>query len=137
MRKIIIIGIAILLCASFASAAIGFIAGQEYATYRFSRKWRGEGRIRERIMAKLDRRLNLDPAQKERISAILESKTEQFKTAKKRFGDSAKSIRESTERQIKECLRPDQIEKFDRMMDKMKSGKKRMHKKCLYGKEAA
>ena len=67
----------------------------------------------KRILDKFGKKLNLDPDQRAKIELILDAKLKKMKELRETVKPQFKSLRESTQAEIRALLRPDQQAKFD------------------------
>jgi hypothetical protein len=91
--------------------AAGGSWGQRALFHRFMRRGPSPARIIER----LNRALSLDAGQKTEVGRILESRKPELEALKKDAKTRFDAIRTATDADIREVLRPDQREKFDRL----------------------
>lgn len=91
---------------------IGGLVGWFAATRSFERPMHGK---RGDLIEKFSRELQLTPAQKEQVRAILEVKRAQFKALREELRPRFEEIRLSSRSEIEKILTPEQIPAFKKM----------------------
>ncbi len=80
------------------------------------RRWMQRGPNPERILAKLQKKLDLDPSQSQAVKAVLEARAKAFKASREEALARLKTDRESAQAEIMKILRPDQRPKFEALI---------------------
>ena len=114
-----------------ALVTIGFLAG--YHTHRYTVRTHLNKIAKERISPGLQERmihaLELDEAQKEKVTPILENYGKQLIQLRREEVAKRKPLLDSLQVELSKSLRPDQMERLDRMMHRMKRMRENGRKK--------
>ena len=85
----------------------------------------GPGAMTEMILARMDRELKLDRAQREAIRTIVEETHQEMRQIRRQMHPQMRQILAKSEARIRELLRPDQRQAFEQIIEK----RRRNHKK--------
>ena len=102
--------------------ALGTLFGQWYAHESFRSHWKHPGmrqRMREHMVEKMSKKLNLTKDQKARMTEIFEAKRPQMLALQAETRPKFEALRKSTQAEIRKILNSDQQKKFDEMHAKM------------------
>lgn len=104
---------------------LGALAGSlvTYKTYqhRVEGIMKGEPRtMREFIVRRLDRELHLDANQREQLRAIVEETHGEIKKVRKQTRPQIEEILSRSQEKVRALLRPDQREKYEKLMEERK-----------------
>ena len=83
----------------------------------------------KRILDKFTRELNLSAEQKSKVEKILESHMPKMKTLRDSVRPQFNALRESIQTEIRAVLRPDQLAKFDKIVQDFKMKRKEWEEK--------
>lgn len=83
---------------------------------RFDRKAR-----EEMLLNRLDRRLDLDDRQREQVRALIAETRTEIKNIKNQYRPQMKAVIEKSKAKMRQLLRPDQLEKFEKYMAERKA----------------
>ena len=72
--------------------------------------------IREVIIKRLDRKLNLDPTQLEQVRAIVKETHAEMKSVRKQIRPQIDEILTRSQAKVRAILRPEQQEKYDQIL---------------------
>jgi len=103
----------------------GVLVTYEVYQHRIESVIRGEPK-RELIVRRLSHQLNLDAAQLSELRVIVEETYAGIKNVRKQFRPQIEEILESSQDKVREILRPDQLEKYEKIIAERK---KRREKK--------
>jgi hypothetical protein len=78
--------------------------------------------MRKRMIDDLTIRLNLDQPQRERVQAIMDWRMKEMHGAEEKFKQSMHGIMEHTDREILNCLNPEQQRRFEEMRRHFRPG---------------
>lgn len=116
---------ALVLCGVFA---LGGLAGGGLERARSARRQQQEmfegppQRFRERqILRGLDRAVDLDDAQQDRVRSILERYAEQSEEARREVGPKLRELRGRMEEDLRKEMRPEQLPRFERFLERVKA----------------
>lgn len=99
----------------------GVLGANMYFKYRFERfRDAGPTARKELLMERFTRRLDLTPQQQEKISVIFEEMREGLFALRTKHQPELEEIRARSHARIKAILNPDQQEKFDEMIERLK-----------------
>lgn len=104
-----------------------FAAGTYWWKWTFHRYMGGQDRYHWKLK-RFSSRLDLNEDQKAKIGSILEAKRQKIKTVREEVEPKYEAIRNSTREEIRSVLRPEQIEKFEKLDAEM-AQKRLMRKK--------
>jgi len=78
---------------------------------------RGEGGMtREYIVNRLNRELNLDKTQLDQVRTIVQDTHAQMRTVRSQYRPQMEEILKRSQDRVRTVLRPDQVEKFDKII---------------------
>lgn len=110
----------------------GLLAGAGWGAWfsggRFGR-WDRPDRREERVLKHFMRELDLTPEQRAAVGALLRGQREQIKSVRDELKPRMEAIRGTTRAQIRSLLKPEQIEKFERLEER----RRRHHEKRAEG----
>ena len=78
----------------------------------------GPGAMSEMILRRMDRELKLDAAQREAIQRIVQETHGEMRQIRRQFRPQMQQLLSRSEERIKQLLRPDQREVFERLSEK-------------------
>jgi len=78
----------------------------------------GPGTMAEMILRRMDRELKLDAAQREAIQRIVQETHGEMRQIRRQFRPQMQQLLSRSEERIKQLLRPDQREVFERLLEK-------------------
>nr|QDA77036.1 hypothetical protein [Jahnella sp. MSr9139] len=81
------------------------------------------------ILRGLDRAVDLDDGQRERVRAILERYAGEAQEARREVGPKLHDLRGRMEEDLRKEMRPEQLPQFDRFMDRVKARDERPKKR--------
>jgi hypothetical protein len=113
--KTIISIIAVFLLGSLAGALVTY----EIYQHRIGSFIRGEQK-RELIIQRLNYELNLDTVQLSQLRVIVEETYAEIKNARKQIRPQIEAILESSQNRVRAILRPDQLEKYEKIIAERK-----------------
>ncbi len=131
---------AALLVVFAAGAGTGYLGGRKHAEYKYLKEReafsRREMRVRrtkrpQRFMNRLERDLNLNPAQRAGVNRVLERHYERIRDIRSRMRPRINSIMQEIRQDVRSFLDADQQKSFDSMVEKLRkkrAGKWRKHK---------
>jgi hypothetical protein len=111
----------------FLGALSGAIVAHEIDQRRIAGIIRGEpGAVGELIVQRLNHKLNLDAAQLEKLRGIVNETGEEIRNVRKQVRPQIEEILERSQNRVRAILRPDQLEKYERIVAerKMRRGRK-------------
>ena len=117
MKKLVAMSLSFVFAASVCGIAIAY--DQAAATTGKGGKMTMEQRQQDRL-AKMTKELGLTADQQSNISVLMTARNEKMKGAKKNK-DDMKAIFTDYNTQVKAVLTPDQVKKYDKMMEKEKA----------------
>ena len=125
---------AVLLVVFVAGAGTGYVGGRHYAEYKFlkERKTFGAREVRsrrarggKRFMRRLERDLNLNPAQRENVDRALQRHYERIRDIRSRMSPQINSIMQEIRKDVRSFLDNEQRTSFDRMVEKFEERRNR------------
>ncbi len=88
---------------------------------KMERVIRGEGGMtRDFIVNRLNRELNLDPTQLDQLRTIVQETHAQIRTVRRQYRPQINEILSRSQDRVRTILRPDQLEKFNRIVAERK-----------------
>jgi uncharacterized protein YneF (UPF0154 family) len=109
--------IALIVTVFLTGLVFGFVGGQFWQHYQFAKRFRERPKT-DKFLEDLTRELSLTPEQAKKVSAILESRKEEFEKVIPDFREKIREIREKTDKEIEAILTPEQKIKFSRFREK-------------------
>jgi hypothetical protein len=76
--------------------------------------------MREVIVQRLDRKLNLDPVQLEQVRATVKETHSEMKNVRKQIRPQIEEILDRSQAKVRAILRPDQLEKYEKILAERK-----------------
>jgi hypothetical protein len=113
--KVIISIIVVFLLGSLAGALVT----HEIYQHRIGSFIRGEAK-RELIVQRLNHELNLDTVQLSQLRVIVDETYTEIKNARKQISPQTEAILESSQNRVRAILRPDQLEKYEKIIAERK-----------------
>ncbi len=113
--KAIISIIVVFLLGSLAGALVT----HEIYQHRIESFFRGESK-RELIVRRLGHELNLDTAQSAQLRVIVKETDAEIKNVRKQIRPQIEEILESSQNRVRAILRPDQLEKYEKIIAERK-----------------
>jgi hypothetical protein len=108
-------------------ALAGALVTHKVYQHRVEGIMKGEPRtMREFIVRRLDRELHLDASQSEQLRTIVEETHAEMKKVRKQFRPQIEEVLARSQEKIRALLRPDQLEKYEKIVAERK--KKRENK---------
>ncbi len=129
---------AVLLIVFVAGAGTGYIGGRKHAEYRSLKERKNFGarevrarRVRSgnRFMRRLERDLNLNPAQRENVDRALQRHYERIRDIRSHMRPQINSIMQEIRKDVRSFLDNEQKTSFDRMVEKFEERRKRRWRK--------
>ena len=129
---------AVLLIVFAAGAGTGYVGGHKYAEYRSlkERKTFGAREVRarraksgNRFMRRLERDLNLNPAQRENVDRALQRHYERIRDIRSHMSPQINSIMQEIRNDVRSFLDNEQQTSFDRIVEKFEERRKRRWRK--------
>jgi len=78
-----------------------------------------KGEMREHMIKKMERDLQLDDAQKKQVEAIFETMRPRMKAMRAEMRPKFEALRDETRAEVRKVLRPEQLPKFEELNQKM------------------
>ena len=132
---------AVLLIVFAAGAGTGYVSGRQYAEYKFLKEGQAFGarevrsrrarsvkrraRGERRFMRRLERDLNLNPAQRDNVDHALQRHYESIRDIRSRMRPQLNSIMQEIRKDVRSFLDNEQKTSFDRMVEKYEERRKR------------
>jgi uncharacterized protein YneF (UPF0154 family) len=101
-------------------AAAGALVTCKMYQSTLGRSFRDEPRSTEFIVQRLNHELQLDPAQLEQLRNIVKETHTEMRNVRKQFSPQIEEILARSEDKVRAMLRPDQRDKFDKIVAKRK-----------------
>ena len=135
---------AVLLIVFAAGAGTGYVGGHKYAEYKFINEYKSRSdapkplarmtrarraRSGNRFMRRLERDLNLNPAQRENVDRALQRHYELIRDIRSRMSPQINSIMQEIRKDVRSFLDNEQKISFDRMVEKFEERRKRRWRK--------
>ena len=137
---------AVLLIVFVAGAGTGYIGGRQYAEYKFlkereslrgarsplsprQKRQKRRARNERRFMRRLERDLNLNPAQRANVDRALQRHYERIRDIRSRMSPQLNSIMQEIRKDVRSFLDNEQKTSFDRMVEKFEERRKRRWRK--------
>jgi Spy/CpxP family protein refolding chaperone len=120
----VLLAVLSVLAALAAGVALGIFLDRALLL-RWEGRRHGEGPPPDRVSRWLDRRLDLDDAQRAALREVLDRRRDRFQEIAMRHRPEVEALRDSTTAEIRALLRPDQREKYDRMLARRERGRGR------------
>jgi uncharacterized membrane protein YeaQ/YmgE (transglycosylase-associated protein family) len=108
-------------------ALAGALVTHEIDQHRIAGIIRGEpGAVGKLIVQRLNHKLNLDAAQLEKLRGIVNETGDEIRNVRKQFRPQIEEILERSQNRVRAILRPDQLEKYEKIVAerKMRRGRK-------------
>ena len=135
---------AVLLIVFAAGAGTGYVGGHKYAEYKFINEYKSRSdapkplarmtrarraRSGNRFMRRLERDLNLNPAQRENVDRALQRHYELIRDIRSRMSPQINSIMQEIRKDVRSFLDNEQKISFDRIVEKFEERRKRRWRK--------
>ncbi len=102
-------------------ALAGALVTHKIDQHRIAGIIRGEpGAVGELIVRRLNHKLSLDPAQVEKLRAIVYETRDEIRNVHKQFRPQIEEILERSQNRVRAILRPDQLEKYEKIVAERK-----------------
>lgn len=102
-------------------ALAGALVTHKIDQHRIAGIIRGEpGAVGELIVRRLNYKLSLDPAQVEQLRAIVYETHDEIRNVHKQFRPQIEEILERSQNRVRAILRPDQLEKYEKIVAERK-----------------
>ena len=135
---------AVLLIVFAAGAGTGYVGGHKYAEYKFINEYKSRSdapkplarmtrarraRSGNRFMRRLERDLNLNPAQRVNVDRALQRHYELIRDIRSRMSPQINSIMQEIRKDVRSFLDNEQKISFDRIVEKFEERRKRRWRK--------
>ena len=135
---------AVLLIVFAAGAGTGYVGGHKYAEYKFINEYKSRSdapkplarmtrarraRSGNRFMRRLERDLNLNPAQRVNVDRALQRHYERIRDIRSHMSPQINSIMQEIRKDVRSFLDNEQQTSFDRIVEKFEERRKRRWRK--------
>ena len=135
---------AVLLIVFVAGAGTGYVGGHKYAEYKFINEYKSRSdapkplarmtrarraRSGNRFMRRLERDLNLNPAQRVNVDRALQRHYERIRDIRSHMSPQINSIMQEIRNDVRSFLDNEQQTSFDRIVEKFEERRKRRWRK--------
>ena len=135
---------AVLLIVFAAGAGTGYVGGHKYAEYKFINEYKSRSdapkplarmtrarraRSGNRFMRRLERDLNLNPAQRVNVDRALQRHYERIRDIRSHMSPQINSIMQEIRNDVRSFLDNEQQTSFDRIVEKFEERRKRRWRK--------
>lgn len=113
------------------SLLLGAVIGASWVQWRDHgcfMKPRDRDAMRQHMIEKLERKLDLNAEQRAQLEAIFEAKRPQMKAIRSEMRPKLDAVRKETREEIRKILNPDQLVKYEELNRKMDEHWKKMRK---------
>lgn len=109
--------ISLIITVFLSGLVFGFVGGQVWQHYQFVKRFKERPRP-NKLIEDMARELSLSPDQVKKVSAIMDSRKEEFDKVIPGFREKIREIREKTDKEIEAILTPEQKVKFSQFREK-------------------
>ncbi len=121
VKQIVCVLLVFLLGAASGGLAVHILYKSRMETYL-----RGDHKFREQVLLdRLSRRLELDDRQREQVLTIIRQTHEEMDSIRKQYRPQMEAVLEKSRQEVRQILRPGQLEKFEEFIKQRKA----MHEK--------
>lgn len=107
----------------------GALVTHEIYQHRVEGIIRGEAKsVRELIVQRLQHKLDLDPTQVEQLRIIVKETHAEMKNVRKQFRPQIEEILAHSQNRVRAILRPDQLEKYEKIVEERKKKREKEEK---------
>jgi len=107
-------------------AVAGALVMHKIDQHRIAGIIRGEpGAVGELIVQRLNYKLHLDPAQLEKLRVIVYETRDEIRNVRKQFRPQIQEVLERSQNRVRAILRPDQLEKYEKIVVERKMRRER------------